>query len=97
VNFILKALEYDYTHLKGLKTHLELGCEKHNAINGHLEKRLRLKGQLNQECLLSLLGKTVKDLLHIYFFQNSLVIQAFGSICYTFGGLLFLFLPYLSV
>lgn len=54
VNFHLKALEYDYTLLNGLKTHLEQGCEKHNAINGHLEKRLRLNGQLNQGRLLSL-------------------------------------------
>lgn len=54
VNFHLKEQEYDYTLLNGLKTHLEQGCEKHDAINGHLEERLRLKGQLNQGRLLSL-------------------------------------------
>lgn len=72
VNFHLKAQKYDYTLLNGLKTHLEQGCEKHNAINGHLEKCLRLKGQ---GCLLSLWGKTVKDLLHIYIFFRIVLLQ----------------------
>ncbi len=45
VNFHLKAQEYDYTLINWFKTHLEQGREKHNAINGHLEKGLRLNGQ----------------------------------------------------
>ncbi len=45
VNFHLKAQEYDYTLINWFKMHLEQGREKHNAINGHLEKGLRLNGQ----------------------------------------------------
>lgn len=67
VNFHLKAQKYDYTLLNGLKTHLEQGCEKHNVINVHLEKHLWLNGQLNQGRLLSLWGKTVKDMLYFFF------------------------------
>lgn len=73
VNFHLKAQKYDYTLLNGLKTHLEQGCEKHNAINGHLEKRLRLKGQLNQVCFHS---RARICFTYIFFFQNSLVLEA---------------------
>ncbi len=68
VNFCLKAQEYDYTLLNGFQIHLEQGCEKHNAINGHLEKHLKLNGQLNQGHLLSLCFTHIYIYIYIYIY-----------------------------